>query len=140
MSNTNDHSWLENALDNGGKACHPVAAALLGVTTSADGFLNMGLAVHSEIGFTTGVTTAIKASYKLEKYHLAMFTASVYCGSSYVAGGLDAWYQNNHNQRHIGTDFIDSAISCWGYSTNWYKSQEKGVEKFLIETYEWWRN
>jgi len=136
----NNSTWFENTIINGGKACHPLIGGVLGLSTSVDGFIALGTAVHKEIGFFTGISTAIRGSYWIEKYHLTMLTASIYCGASYTAGGLDAWYQSSHEQRHFGTDVADKTLEWWEDTSGWYDAKEKGVNDFLIRSYEWWKN
>lgn len=116
--------WYEMTVENGNSACHPIAAGAIGFGTSVNGYAGMIRNIHSEIGFNTGVKIAVKASNFWERYNMAFLAGNVYCTFSYVGGGLDALYQQNHHGMHIGMTIVDWFIQKKNNIYNWWDNDD----------------
>lgn len=134
-------SWWDNTAHNGAQACHPVIAGLIGLGTNMNGSITMAKTVHQELGFTTPVSIAARASTWAERFNLTLLTGTVYCGASYLGGGIDALYQSTHNQEHLGTHIMDwyndhKHVGIDVY--NWFDDRRYAISKWWENDHHWW--
>ena len=72
------------------------------------------------------------------------FIAHAGCAAAYLGGGLDAWYQVNHNGNHALLDKWDFDVQALtnlfagGY--NKFEKDSQQVQLLLFHVSEWWRS
>jgi hypothetical protein len=134
--------WWMTTQRNGRRACPDL---LWGVTFSGGmiGTYSAIKTLHKTIGFNMDISYLAKAGLSAEKELAATMLGVTYCGSAYVAGGLDALYQVHHDGRHVLSDKWDYDVqSVTNFFVSGYNKFQHDSHKiqFLLESAsEWWR-
>ena len=95
------------------------------------------------LGLKTEIASLVGATTGFEKAKLAAAMGFTFCAGAYLGGGLDAWYQVNHDGRHALSDkwnFDTQAVQnlLVGIDRKWKKDLHN-VEFFLKSASEWWK-
>lgn len=120
--------WWKGTKKNAKRACPDWLSTNVGFSTTP---YEEGKVVTQTVialgGSKMAVGTLAGAGYAIEKFTGVVLGAHAWCIGAHIGGGVDSLYQYHHGGHHIGENLSD-----------WYISQERGVENFLVNFYEWW--
>ena len=130
--------WWENARENSTAICPDDLLGLSGVSSIYD-VVNANKFSKKSIGYKTNTSLIWKAATTKEKYKLIKPLTYAWCSAAYLTGIADSFYQQYHDDIHIGMAIGDWYVEKWNATEHWYIDSQKSIHNWWENDEHWWK-
>tara|TARA_B110000908_G_C10225343_1_gene437630 strand:+ start:814 stop:1293 length:480 start_codon:yes stop_codon:yes gene_type:complete len=130
--------WWENTRDNSTAICPDDLLGFSGISSVYDARQAHKFSKTS-IGYKTSTSIIWKAAKSAEKFKLLQPLTYSWCSAAYLAGMTDSFYQQFHQDIHIGTVVGDWYLEQWDSAEHWYVESKNSMHNWWEHDEHWWQ-